>query len=170
MAGGGGGIVVLTTKISKCKCSVCVQFVCAEISPRRPSSPYIARETVANIYRPKFWSTYFLSVFLLQSFFNLLNITALGLRPEPHSTEHSCQLNYYLLLARFRVFGKPKWMRYRLILQIFCAQLIQDLLQRKKQGTLKNGTFLQIALNISLDMGCFLFRDGQILKNMSKEL
>ena len=54
MAGGGGGIAVLTTKISKCKCSVCVQFVCAEISPRRPSSPYIARETVANIYRPKF--------------------------------------------------------------------------------------------------------------------
>ena len=33
MAGGGGGIVVLTTKISKCKFSVCVQFVCAEISP-----------------------------------------------------------------------------------------------------------------------------------------
>ena len=40
----------------------------------------------------------------------------------------------------------------------------------KKAGDTKNGTFLQIALNISLDMGCFLFRDGQILKNMSKEL
>ena len=40
----------------------------------------------------------------------------------------------------------------------------------KKAGTLKNGTFLQIALNIALDMGCFLFPHGQILKNMSKEL
>ena len=40
----------------------------------------------------------------------------------------------------------------------------------KKQGTLKYGTFLQIAFNIALDMGCFLFPDDQILKNMSKEL
>ena len=60
--------------------------------------------------------------------YNLLNVTALGLIPEPHSTEYSCQVNYCLLLARFHVFGKPKWMKYRLILQIFYAQLIQDLL------------------------------------------
>ena len=152
MAGGVGGVVVLTTKISKCKFWVCVQFVCAKISLRRPSSPYIARETVANIYRQKFSDAYFLSVLPLQSFFNLLNITVLGLRPEPHSTEYSCRLNYYLLLVRFRVFGKPKWMKYRLILPIFYAQFIHDLLQRKKQGTLNNGTFLQIALNIALDI------------------
>ena len=138
MAREGGGIVVLTTKISKCKCSVCVQFVCAEISPIS-----------------------FHFIVLLK----LIEHYCTGL-------EAGASLNYYryLLLARFRVFGKPKWMRYRLILQIFYAQLIQDLLQRKKQGTLKNGTFLQIALNISLDVGCFRFRDGQILKNMSKEL
>ena len=36
----------------------------------------------------------------------------------------------------------------------------------KKAGDTKKW----IALNISLDMGCSLFRDGQILKNMSKEL
>ena len=35
--------------------------------------------------------------------YNLLNITTLGLRPEPHSTKYSCQLNYYLLLARFYI-------------------------------------------------------------------
>ena len=35
--------------------------------------------------------------------YNLFNITALGLRPEPHSTEYSCQLNYCLLLARFHI-------------------------------------------------------------------
>ena len=87
--------------------------------------------------------------------YNLLNVTALGLRPELHSTEYSCQLNYCLLLGGF-IFGKPKWMKYRQILQIFYAQLSQDLLQRKKQGTLKNATFLQIALKIALDIDCFL--------------
>ena len=56
----GGRIVALTTKTSKCKFWVCVQFVCAKISPRRPSSPYIARETLANIYLQKFLDTYFL--------------------------------------------------------------------------------------------------------------
>ena len=35
--------------------------------------------------------------------YNLLNLTAQGLRPEPHSTEYSCQLNYCLLLARFHI-------------------------------------------------------------------
>ena len=35
--------------------------------------------------------------------YNLLKITALGLRPEPHSTKYSCQLNYCLLLARFHI-------------------------------------------------------------------
>ena len=35
--------------------------------------------------------------------YNLLNVTALGLRPEPHSTKYSCQLNYCLLLARFHI-------------------------------------------------------------------
>ena len=35
--------------------------------------------------------------------YNLLNITALGLRQEPHSTEYSCQLNYCLLLVRFHI-------------------------------------------------------------------
>ena len=40
MAGRGGGrIVLLTTKISKCKFWVCVQFVCAKISLGRLSSP-----------------------------------------------------------------------------------------------------------------------------------
>ena len=142
-------------------CSVCL------CKKSRLEGPHLhtSRVKLSLIFiAQKFSDTYFLSVFLLQSFFNLLNITALGLRPEPHSAEYSCQLNYYLLLARFRVFGKPKWMKYRLILQIFYAQLSQDLLQRKKQGTLKNGTFLQTALNIALDMGCFLFADGQILK------
>ena len=40
----------------------------------------------------------------------------------------------------------------------------------KKRGTLKNGTFLQIANNVPLDMDCFLSPDDQILTNMSKEL
>ena len=40
---------------------------------------------------------------LLTGKYNLLNITALGLRPEPHSTEYSCQLNYFFLLARFHI-------------------------------------------------------------------
>ena len=40
---------------------------------------------------------------LLTGKYNLLNITALGLRPEPHSTEYSCQLNCCLLLARFHI-------------------------------------------------------------------
>ena len=45
--------------------------------------------------------------------YNLLNITALGLRPEPHSTEYSCQLNYCLLLARFHInFGKPNFANF----------------------------------------------------------
>ena len=35
--------------------------------------------------------------------YNILNITARGLRLEPHSTEYSCQLNYCLLLARFHI-------------------------------------------------------------------
>ena len=38
------------------------------------------------------------------------------------------------------------------------------------QEKLKNGTFLQIALNVALDMDCFLPLKGQILKNMLKEL
>ena len=37
----------------------------------------------------------------------------------------------------------------------------RSIIEKKKPGTLKNGTFLQIALNIALDMGCFLFPDGQ---------
>ena len=35
--------------------------------------------------------------------YNLLNISALRLRPEPHSTEYSRQLNYCTLLARFHI-------------------------------------------------------------------
>ena len=35
--------------------------------------------------------------------YNLSNIAALGLRPESHSTEYSCGLNYSLLLARFHI-------------------------------------------------------------------
>ena len=35
--------------------------------------------------------------------YNLLNITALGLRSEPHSTEYLLQLNYCLLLAWFHI-------------------------------------------------------------------
>ena len=33
----------------------------------------------------------------------LIEHTALGLRPELHSTKYSCQLNYCLLLARFHI-------------------------------------------------------------------
>ena len=40
----------------------------------------------------------------------------------------------------------------------------------KKAGTLKNGTFLQIALNITRDIEFFLSPDGQIPKNILKEL
>ena len=46
----------------------------------------------------------------------------------------------------------------------------RSIIEKKKPGTLKNGTFLQIALNIALDMGFFLFPDGQIQINLSKEL
>ena len=74
--------------------------------------------------------------------YNLLNITALGLRPGPHSAEYSCQLNYCLLLARFYIWQA----KMDEVLQIFYSWLIKDLLQRKKQGTLKNGTFLQVLL------------------------
>ena len=35
--------------------------------------------------------------------YNLLNITALGLRPEPHSTEYSCQLNLLSPVRRFHI-------------------------------------------------------------------
>ena len=35
--------------------------------------------------------------------YNLLNIAALGLRPEPYSTQYSCELNYCLLLAWFHI-------------------------------------------------------------------
>ena len=40
----------------------------------------------------------------------------------------------------------------------------------KKAGDTKNGTFLQIALYIALDIDCFLSPDGQILKNILKDL
>ena len=52
--------------------------------------------------------------------YNLLNFTALGLMAEPLSTEYSCQLNYFLLLARFHIW-QAKMDEYRLILQIFYA-------------------------------------------------
>ena len=38
------------------------------------------------------------------------------------------------------------------------------------QGSLKNGTFLQIALYIALDIDCFLSPDGQIPKHILKDL
>lgn len=39
----------------------------------------------------------------------------------------------------------------------FHAQLVQDLLQRKQKGRLKNGTFLQVTLNIAPLYGLFHF-------------
>ena len=45
--------------------------------------------------------------------YNLMNFITLGLRPEPHSTEYSLQLNHCLLLGRFHI-----W-RAKMDLQIF---------------------------------------------------
>ena len=87
--------------------------------------------------------------------YNLLKITALGLRPEPHSTKYSCQLNYCPLLARFHIWQakmdemSPNFANF---LRLVTSRSIKE----KKNGTLKNRTFLQIALNIALDIDCFL--------------
>ena len=37
-------------------------------------------------------------ILFLTASFETLNIIELGLRPEPHSTEYSCELNYCLLI------------------------------------------------------------------------
>ena len=99
--------------------------------------------------------------------YNLLNISALRLRPEPHSTEYSRQLNYCTLLARFHIWkGKmdeisPNFASFLSLVNsrfIILENYIYLLY-------LKNGTFLQIALNTALDIDCFLSPDGQIPRN-----
>ena len=73
--------------------------------------------------------------------YNLLNITALDLRPEPHSTEYSCQLNYCLLLVRFHIWQakmdeiSPKFANF---LRIVNSRSIIE----KKAGDTKKCNFL----------------------------
>ena len=68
-------------------------------------------ETLINLFRSchvtsSFWKSvtdWLENALPLIGKYNLLNITALGLKPEPYSTEYSCQLNYCLLLARSHI-------------------------------------------------------------------
>ena len=99
--------------------------------------------------------------------YNLLNITALGLRPEPHSTEYSCQLNYCLLLARFHIWQAKMDEISPNFANFLCLVNLRSIILENYIYLLylKNGTFLQIALNTALDIDCFLSPDGQIPRN-----
>ena len=86
---------------------------------------------------------------------NILNITALGLRPEPHSSEYSCQLNYCLLFARFHIWQvkmdkiSPNFVNF---LRLVKSRSIIE----KKAGDTKKWNFLTDCLVIALDIDCFL--------------
>ena len=87
--------------------------------------------------------------------YNLLNITALGLRPEPHSTEYSCQLNYCLLLARFHIWQAKMDEISPNFAKFLCLVNFKIYYREKKKGALKKWKFLTD----------FLSPDGQIPRN-----
>ena len=99
--------------------------------------------------------------------YNLLNITALGLRQEPHSTEYSCQLNYCLLLARFHIWQAKMDEISPNFANFLCLVNSRSIILKKLYLSIifKKWNFLQIALNTALDIDCFLSPDGQIPRN-----
>ena len=73
--------------------------------------------------------------------YNLLNITSLGWRPEPHSTEYSCQLIYCLLLARFHIW-QAKMDEISPNFEHFLRPIKSRSIIEKKAGDTKKWNFL----------------------------
>ena len=81
-----------------------------------------------------------------------MNITALSLRLETHSSGYSLQLSYCLLLARFHI-----------RIHIWQAKMDETSTNFEKSRRHQKKIFLRIALNIALDMNCSLSPDGRII-------